>query len=100
MIKLFTDTSANLPVSIIREYGIEVVPFSYTVNGKEVPYSTEIGLTEGLKVNKIGKQRLNLHLGEVNYFFLFSRSGNGRILNFFLRFVVLGHIRGVHCRNY
>ncbi len=41
MIKLFTDTSANLPVSIIREYGIEVVPFSYTVNGKEVPYSAE-----------------------------------------------------------
>lgn len=41
MIKLFTDTSANLPVSMIREYGIEVVPFSYTVNGKEVPYSAE-----------------------------------------------------------
>ena len=41
MIKLFTDTSANLPVSIIREYGIEVVPFSYTVNGNEVPYSAE-----------------------------------------------------------
>ena len=41
MIKLFTDTSANLPVSIIREYGIGVVPFSYTVNGKEVPYSAD-----------------------------------------------------------
>ena len=39
MIKLFTDTSANLPVSITKEYDIEVVPFSYTVNGKEVPYS-------------------------------------------------------------
>ena len=41
MIKLFTDTSANLPVSITKEYGIEVVPFSYTVNGKEVPYIAE-----------------------------------------------------------
>ena len=41
MIKLFTDTSANLPVSIIKEYDIEVVPFSYTVNGKEVPYSAD-----------------------------------------------------------
>ena len=41
MIKLFTDTSANLPVSITKEYDIEVVPFSYTVNGKEVPYSAE-----------------------------------------------------------
>lgn len=41
MIKLFTDTSANLPVSITKEYDIEVVPFSYTINGKEVPYSAE-----------------------------------------------------------
>ena len=41
MIKLFTDTSANLAVSITKEYDIEVVPFSYTVNGKEVPYSAD-----------------------------------------------------------
>ncbi len=41
MIKLFTDTSANLPVGITKEYDIEVVPFSYTVNGKEVPYSAD-----------------------------------------------------------
>ena len=41
MIKLFTDTSANLPVSITKEYDIEVVPFSYTVNGREVPYSAD-----------------------------------------------------------
>ncbi len=41
MIKLFTDTSANLPVSVIKQYGIEVVPFSYTVNGKPVPYSAD-----------------------------------------------------------
>ena len=41
MIKLFTDTSANLPVSITKEYDIEVVPFSYTVNGKEIPYSAD-----------------------------------------------------------
>ncbi len=27
MTQLFTDTSANLPVEIIDEYGIEVVPF-------------------------------------------------------------------------
>lgn len=35
MTQLFTDTSANLPVEIIDEYGIEVVPFSYTVDGVE-----------------------------------------------------------------
>ena len=33
MTQLFTDTSANLPVEIIDEYGIEVVPFSYTIDG-------------------------------------------------------------------
>lgn len=35
MTQLFTDTSANLPVEIIDEYGIEVVPFSYTIEGVE-----------------------------------------------------------------
>ena len=35
MTQLYTDTSANLPVEIIDEYGIEVVPFSYTIDGVE-----------------------------------------------------------------
>ena len=35
MTQLFTDTSANLPVEITDEYGIEVVPFSYTIDGVE-----------------------------------------------------------------
>ena len=35
MTQLFTDTSANLPIEIIDEYGIEVVPFSYTIDGVE-----------------------------------------------------------------
>ena len=35
MTQLFTDTSANLPVEIIDEYGIKVVPFSYTIDGVE-----------------------------------------------------------------
>lgn len=35
MTQLFTDTSANLPADIIDEYGIEVVPFSYTIDGVE-----------------------------------------------------------------
>lgn len=41
MIKLFTDTSANLPISLIRRYNIEVVPFSYTIDGKCADYSHE-----------------------------------------------------------
>ena len=35
MTQLFTDTSAILPAEIIDEYGIEVVPFSYTIDGVE-----------------------------------------------------------------
>lgn len=35
MIRLFTDTSANLPTALLEQYGIRVVPFHYTVNGEE-----------------------------------------------------------------
>ena len=35
MTQLFTDTSANLPVEVIDEHGIEVIPFSYTIDGVE-----------------------------------------------------------------
>ena len=33
MIKLFTDTSANLPIQLIHKYKIQVVSFEYTVDG-------------------------------------------------------------------
>ena len=38
MLQLFTDTSANLPVALTKKYHITVVPFSYTVDGKETDY--------------------------------------------------------------
>lgn len=38
MIRLFTDTSANLPLELIRQYNISIVPFSYTVDDKEALY--------------------------------------------------------------
>ena len=41
MTKLFTDTSANLPVALLREYDIDVIPFSYTVNGVQAEYPEE-----------------------------------------------------------
>lgn len=34
MIKLFTDTSSNLPPELVRQHGIQVLPFSYTIDGK------------------------------------------------------------------
>ncbi len=41
MIRLYTDTSANLPVDLICRHGIRVIPFAYTVNGAETAYSAE-----------------------------------------------------------
>ena len=41
MIKLFTDTSANLPLQLIHRYGIQVVPFTYMVDGVPAEYSAE-----------------------------------------------------------
>ena len=38
MLRLFTDTSANLPLALTKKHNITVVPFSYTVNGKESDY--------------------------------------------------------------
>ena len=41
MIKLFTDTSANLPIQLIHKYKIQVVSFEYTVDGITAEYSAE-----------------------------------------------------------
>ena len=41
MIKLFTDTSANLPIELIHKHNIQVVPFEYTVDGVTAEYSAE-----------------------------------------------------------
>lgn len=41
MIKLFTDTSANLPAELIKKHGLTVVGFSYSVNGVEVKEDPE-----------------------------------------------------------
>lgn len=41
MIKLYTDTSANLPLELILRHNITVVPFSYSIDGVEADYSAE-----------------------------------------------------------
>ena len=41
MIKLFTDTSANLPLQLIHKHNIQVVSFEYTVDGVTAEYSAE-----------------------------------------------------------
>lgn len=35
MIKIFTDTSANLPEELVKKLNIGVIPFSYSINGVE-----------------------------------------------------------------
>ena len=42
MLQLFTDTSANLPVALTKQHHITVVPFSYTVDGKETDYPNDV----------------------------------------------------------
>ena len=42
MLQLFTDTSANLPVALTKQHHIAVVPFSYTVDGKETDYPDDV----------------------------------------------------------
>ena len=39
MIRIFTDTSANLPAELVRQYGLTVIPFSYSINGVEAEQS-------------------------------------------------------------
>ena len=45
MTKIFTDTSANLPIGFIKKYGLNIIPFAYSVDGAEVE---ENGEFEGL----------------------------------------------------
>ena len=35
MIRIYTDTSANLPDELIRRHGLTVVPFHYSIDGRE-----------------------------------------------------------------
>ena len=46
MTKLYTDTSANLPLAQLREYDIAVIPFSYTVNGVAEDYNEALANLE------------------------------------------------------
>lgn len=39
MFKIFTDTSANLPMDLMNKYDVEEVPLHYTVNDEEFPKS-------------------------------------------------------------
>ena len=41
MVRIVTDTSANLPRALILEHDITVLPFQYNVNGKEAVYSED-----------------------------------------------------------
>ena len=41
MVKIVTDTSANLPADIIAQHGITVLAFQYSVNGQPVEYNAD-----------------------------------------------------------
>ncbi|MBQ4118407.1 MAG: DegV family protein, partial [Oscillospiraceae bacterium] len=41
MIKLFADTASNLTVALNKKYNVNIIPLSYTMDGKDVPYDLE-----------------------------------------------------------
>lgn len=41
MIKLYTDTSANLPTRLLKKYDISVIPYRYSVNGEDCENSQD-----------------------------------------------------------
>ena len=45
MTKIFTDTSANLPIGFIKKYGLNIIPFAYSVDGAEVEENGEFVYT-------------------------------------------------------
>lgn len=42
MLRLFTDTSANLPTALLRRHNISVIPFSYTIDGQDISYPQDV----------------------------------------------------------
>ncbi len=65
MIKLFTDTSANLPLELIRRHGIKVVSFEYTVNGVAADYSEETDF-DGAAFYKAMRSGADVKTGLIN----------------------------------
>ena len=41
MLKIFTDTSANLPKNLIEKYNLTVIPFTYSVDGEDYDYDMD-----------------------------------------------------------
>jgi len=41
MVRLFTDTSSNLPFALLQKYNIKSLPFSYMINGVPEEYPSE-----------------------------------------------------------
>lgn len=42
MLRLFTDTSANLPAALLKRHNITVIPFSYTIDDQSVLYPKDM----------------------------------------------------------
>lgn len=42
MFKIYTDTSANLPIELMHKYDLKEIPLHYTVNGEEFPKDTDL----------------------------------------------------------
>ena len=67
-------------------------------------HSTEVGLAKGFKVYVVREQRLDLHLGEVDFLFNYGDGRSGLGGKFCLSLLLIGlllfQVCGLHCRNY
>ncbi|MCD7847971.1 MAG: DegV family protein [Oscillospiraceae bacterium] len=65
MIRLFTDTSANLSPAILREHNIELVHFHYSINDEVIEYNTIEGF-DGKSFYKAMREGADIKTSMVN----------------------------------
>lgn len=67
MIQIFTDTSAALPRELIECYGLQVIPFPYTVDGEEFFAATD-GSFDGKKFYRAMRNGAEVRTSMINAF--------------------------------
>ena len=89
------ENGARRAGAVIQRKLQQLLRLRHSLAGKHLDRA-EIRPREGVKIHEIRKQRLNLHLGEVNLF-----RGCGRRLRRCLRLLLrLGRVQRLHCRDF
>lgn len=81
--------------AVIQQEFQQLLGLLHRLAGLDLHHS-EVGLGEGVKIHKVGKQRLNLHLGEVNNLCCHGSGNGSSLLRLFFSLFRLGQIGGLH----